>query len=257
MIQMTDRWTKKKIIINADDFGMTPGVTAGILYAHQFGIVTSTTAMVNRPFAKESLTLAKNCPDLGIGLHFVLDAGKPISKNVPSLIDHSGQFLTGHFLMKSAKKTDIKTELLAQLELLLQWYPNVTHIDSHHHMHLHLPEALEAVLEVAEAYKLPVRSFTENHWHTVDSTDKLYYDFYGTENVTVPYLESILKNIEDGVSEVMCHPAFLDPWLLAASSYTETRMKELEILTDNLLKEIIHDQTMELVHFGGIHHEYR
>lgn len=247
----------KKTIINADDFGMTPGVTAGILHALQFGVVTSTTAMVNCPFAKESLILAKNYPDLGIGLHFVLDAGNPISNQVPSLIDHTGKFLSGSSLAESAKKADIKAELLAQLELMLQWNPNVTHIDSHHHIHLHLPEALEAVLEVAEAYKLPVRSFTENDWHHVDSTDKLYYKFYGIENVNLPCLESILANLEEGTSEIMCHPAFLDPWLSITSSYTETRMKELEILTADRLKEIIHAHSIELIHFGGIHNEYR
>ncbi|CEI81931.1 carbohydrate deacetylase [Oceanobacillus oncorhynchi subsp. incaldanensis] len=248
---------RKKAIINADDFGMTPGVTAGILYAHQFGIVTSTTAMVNRPFAKESLALATNYPNLGIGLHFVLDSGKPVSHRVPSLVDQTGQFLSGDSLMKSAKKADIKAELLVQLELLMQWHPNVTHIDSHHHMHLHLPDALEAVLEVAETYKLPIRSFTENHWQSTDSTDNLYYDFYGTENVNLSYIESILVNLEEGASEIMCHPAFLDPWLTAGSSYTEIRMKELEILTNYRLKEIIHEHSIELVHFGGIHNEYR
>ncbi|WP_042222136.1 carbohydrate deacetylase [Oceanobacillus manasiensis] len=248
--------TKKQVIINADDFGMTPGVTAGILYAHQFGIVTSTTAMVNTPFVKDSLGLAKGHPNLGVGLHFVLDAGKPISRQVPSLVDANGYFLKGEELSNSARKEDIKVELLAQLELLLQWYPQVTHIDSHHHKHLHIPQALEAVLEVAEEYRLPVRSFSKSRWQNVRSTDYLHYDFYG-ETVQAAFLENLIRSTNGGVSEIMCHPAFLDTWLLERSSYTEARMKELELLTDKNVKNILTSESIELIHFGGIHDEHK
>ncbi|MGP4064347.1 ChbG/HpnK family deacetylase [Oceanobacillus sp. M65] len=248
--------SKRQVIVNADDFGMTPGVTAGILYAHQFGIVTSTTTMVNTTFAEQAVELAKGHPNLGVGLHFVLDAGKPISRHVPSLVDTSGYFLKGEVLSNSARKEEIKVELLAQLDLLRQWYPHVTHIDSHHHKHLHIPQALEAVLEVAEAYSLPVRSFSKSSWQKVRSTDYLHYDFY-EETVQPAFLENLITSTEDGVSEIMCHPAFLDTWLLERSSYTETRMKELELLTDKNVKHLFISESIELIHFGGIHDEHK
>lgn len=248
--------SKRQVIVNADDFGMTPGVTAGILYAHQFGIVTSTTAMVNTTFAEQAVELAKGHPNLGVGLHFVLDAGKPISRHVPSLVDASGSFLKGEVLGNSARKEDIRVELLAQLELLLQWYPQVTHIDSHHHKHLHIPQVMEAVREVAEEYRLPVRSFSKSRWQNVRSTDYLHYDFYG-ETVQAAFLENLIRSTKDGVSEIMCHPAFLDTWLLERSSYTETRMKELELLTNKNVKHLFTSESIELIHFGGIHDEHK
>lgn len=119
--------TSKQLIINADDFGLTPGVTAGILYAHQHGILTSTTAMINTAFAKAGLREAKCFPELGIGLHFVLDTGRPVSSSPRSLVDQNGCFLKGTELMIAAEKQDIKEELLAQLELLYEWNGMVTH----------------------------------------------------------------------------------------------------------------------------------
>ncbi|MBY7144357.1 ChbG/HpnK family deacetylase [Virgibacillus sp. NKC19-3] len=247
--------SSKQLIINADDFGLTPGASAGILYAHRHGILTSTTAMVNTAFSKQSLTEAKSYPDLGIGLHFVLDAGRPIFSHNSSLTDHRGHFLKGRSLIDAAKTWDIKDELKAQLELLHEWYGNVTHIDSHHHMHLHIPDALEAVIEVAERYQLPVRTFSETAVIGKGrTTDYFHYDFYGEENVSVAYLLAIFSNIKPGTTEVMCHPAFLDAWLRRVSSYDFTRMKELEILVDNKVQEWLNDHSIHLIHYGGLHH---
>ncbi|MBR3119871.1 carbohydrate deacetylase [Oceanobacillus profundus] len=245
---------KKSLILNADDFGLTPGITAGILYAYQHGILTSTTVMVNTEFAKESLAEAKHFPNLGIGLHFVLDFGKPISANVNSLVDQNGDFLKGEELIQSAKRQDIKKELQAQLDLLYKWNGQVTHIDSHHHMHLHIPEAWEAVMEIGQKYKLPVRTFTEKKLpgSKVTASDYFHYDFYGEEHVSLKYMMKIISEMKLGVTEVMCHPAFLDPWLMKTSSYNLTRMKELGILVDNRLKQCLQKHAIELINYGGL-----
>lgn len=252
-----DKSLSRKLIINADDFGITPGVSAGILYAHQHGILTSTTAMVNTEFSKQSLAEAKRYPDLGLGLHFVLDAGRPVFSGNSSLTDHTGHFLKGKSLMASARKCDLKDELKAQLDLLYKWYGNVTHIDSHHHMHLHIPDALEAVLEVAESYQIPVRTFSETTLtENVLTTDFLYYDFYGEENVSVAYLLDTFSSLKPGTTEIMCHPAFLDSWLNRASSYNFTRSKELEILVDNRVSEWLKNHSIHLIHYGGVQNGY-
>ena len=70
----------KRLIVNADDFGRSPGINRGILEAHLRGIVTSTTVMVNCPAAALGLERAlAEAPDLGIGLHITLTAGRPLS----------------------------------------------------------------------------------------------------------------------------------------------------------------------------------
>ncbi|WP_099159662.1 ChbG/HpnK family deacetylase [Virgibacillus ndiopensis] len=245
-----------RLIVNADDYGFSPGVSAGILYAHQNGILTSTTAMVNTEFSKQSLDEAKKYPNLGIGLHFVLDVGKPIASSVRSLTDHSGDFLKGKTLIESAKKQEVKEELKEQLELLYKWGVDVTHIDSHHHMHLHIPGALEAVMEVAEMYNLPIRSFSDTKLTgNVISSDFFYYDFYGEENVSSQYLLEIFSKLEPGISEVMCHPAFMDLKLRRCSSYHFTRIKELDVLVDSRIKDGLLEHAIELIHYGGLKNE--
>lgn len=248
--------SSSKIIVNADDFGLTPGVSAGIFYAHQHGILTSTTAMVNTEFSRESLEEVKRCPNLGVGLHLVLDDGQPVSSSVRSLTDHSGNFLKGKSLIKSAGKQDIKEELEAQLDLLYRWDIDVTHIDSHHHMHLHIPDALEAVMEVAQIHCLPVRSFTDTDLTGgVITTDFLHYDFYGEKNISLEYLMRKFAVLQPGVTEIMCHPAFMDSWLNKKSSYNSTRIKELEILVNSKIKNRIKDYAIDLIHYGGVVNE--
>ncbi|WP_188456627.1 ChbG/HpnK family deacetylase [Virgibacillus oceani] len=242
-----------RLIVNADDYGFSPGVSAGILYAHKHGILTSTTLMVNTDYSKQSLDEVKQYPNLGVGLHFVMDAGKPISSSVSSLTDHSGNFLKGKTLIESAKKQDIKEELVEQLELLYKWGIDVTHIDSHHHMHLHIPHALEAVVEVAESYNLPIRSFSETQLNgVIMSSDYFYYDFYGEENVSTAYLLKLFSKLKPGISEVMCHPAFMDLNLRNQSSYHFPRIKELEVLVDHRINSWLKEHSIELIHYGGL-----
>lgn len=83
----------KKIIINADDFGISEGAVLGIIKAHQDGILTSTTCMVNMPYAKMGLELASRYPNLGVGIHLVLTVGRPLIDGAKSYIDKNGNFL--------------------------------------------------------------------------------------------------------------------------------------------------------------------
>ena len=83
----------KKLIVNADDFGMTEGNSIGILMAHADGILTSTTCMMNMPFAKFALDQAKNYPDLGVGIHLVLTVGRPLVDGAKSYTDKDGNFI--------------------------------------------------------------------------------------------------------------------------------------------------------------------
>ena len=85
----------KKLIVNADDYGLTKLVCSGIRSAHINGIVTSTTAMMNMPGVEEDLEASlRQCPDMGIGIHLVLTTGEPLAakEKVLSLIDETGSF---------------------------------------------------------------------------------------------------------------------------------------------------------------------
>jgi len=68
----------KQLIVNADDYGRAPGLSRGILAAHREGIVTSTTVMINQPDVEGQLAEALVCPGLGVGLHLVFTAWRPV-----------------------------------------------------------------------------------------------------------------------------------------------------------------------------------
>lgn len=86
--------TEKRLIVNADDLGRTPGINAGIFEAHARGLVTSATLMVGFTPAKEATDAWARSPEIGIGLHVALTGGRPIlpSEEVPSLVDGEGRF---------------------------------------------------------------------------------------------------------------------------------------------------------------------
>ena len=84
----------KKLIVNADDFGLTNGVNRAIIEGHTRGAITSATLMANMPAFDAAVRLAKDHPSLGVGLHFNITQGRPVAdaSRVGSLIDDSGEF---------------------------------------------------------------------------------------------------------------------------------------------------------------------
>jgi chitin disaccharide deacetylase len=82
-----------KLIVNSDDYGLTPGVNLGIIDALKRGILRSTTAMMNMPAIEMAADLAKENPELGVGIHLVLSAGKPLLNTHKTIVDENGNFL--------------------------------------------------------------------------------------------------------------------------------------------------------------------
>ena len=135
-----------RIIINADDFGMTRSINQAVVELAQIGSLTSTTAMVNMPYWKQ-VEMLLPFDDFGIGLHFNLTEGKPVcdSSLVPSLVDADGNFHAFSEFRSRCKKNkinkdEILTELKAQFELLYNFIgARLTHIDSHQGVHKYRP----------------------------------------------------------------------------------------------------------------------
>jgi len=130
----------RRIIVNADDFGLCGDVTRGILDAHANGQVSSTTLMVNAPGTDEAVEAAQRHPRLGVGLHFNLTEGRPLA-DVPSLVDGSGRFLlrgelVRRCLRRSVDPADVTREFGAQLARIHDLGIVPTHVDSHQHVHM-------------------------------------------------------------------------------------------------------------------------
>src|SRR5512133_837132 len=154
----------KRLIVNADDYGHTPGVSEGIRQGHLHGIVTSTSAMMNRPLAPADLTVAaRKCPDLGIGVHLVLTAGKPVlaAVKLSTLVDSQGNFLKLPALVDRINQIDLEqvwAEWNAQVEMFIRHYgKNPDHLDSHHHCSYFTPALFERMVRLAEQLKCAIR----------------------------------------------------------------------------------------------------
>ncbi len=140
----------KRLIVNADDYGWTQGITDGILKAHHDGIVTSTSMMVNRAASEYALEQMKLAPKLSVGVHLTLCDGSPVlpAEQVPSLVDSDGNFYShdetvSRLWKKKFSALEIEAEFRAQIRWMKDRGVTPTHADSHHHVHLY-PNAIYA-----------------------------------------------------------------------------------------------------------------
>ncbi|HMH52544.1 MAG TPA: ChbG/HpnK family deacetylase [Candidatus Acidoferrum sp.] len=220
----------RRLIVNADDFGLTRGVSEGILAAHRHGIVTSTTALVTSRIESDHVARARDS-GLGIGLHVNLTLGRPLTSGA-SLVDEGGRFVRdARRAAARADRRDVDAEIAAQVERfhdLFRCPP--THLDTHHHVGL-LSPVRESVLATARRLGVPVRSQdatararargaglrTPDHFFGESGPDA-----YWTPARTLAHLRAL----PPGLSEFMAHPGWFDDDL-AYSRYARQREAEL------------------------------
>ncbi|MFZ3170922.1 MAG: carbohydrate deacetylase [Carboxydocellales bacterium] len=247
----------KYLIVNADDFGFSPGVNGGILQAHREGIVSSTTVMVNLPLAGIIVEAVAQCSALGAGVHLNITYGKPVlrTEQVPSLVDSQGNFIRPELGVDRFRPAEVEAEWRAQLALFQSWGFRPTHLDSHHHVHT-WPGLRELVAQIAREFALPVR-FTDQPTRellvstTVPVTDYFVGDFYGA-GATTAHLQAILQDLKPGVTELMCHPAIVDQPLTAKSSYTWPRSGELSALIAPEVRDLLNNQGIKLINYADL-----
>jgi predicted glycoside hydrolase/deacetylase ChbG (UPF0249 family) len=267
-----------QLIINSDDYCRTSEISRGVREAHSRGVVTSTTCMMNFPNAADDIALAlKETPDLGLGVHLVLTSGPPLSppEEVPTLVTAENrfpglaQFLSG---MSEVEPGQVKKEWKRQIEKFVSLTGCApTHLDSHHHSSYYTKEFFQAMLELAQEYGCAIRQVTSNEgsWlpeevqatildyaqplmkeFEITTTDAFYGSFYD-EQATKEEISGILRRLpESGVFELMCHPGYSDAGLEASSIYNRQRERELEVLTDQIVLDLIKNLDIELVTFA-------
>lgn len=239
-----------KLVINADDFGYSKGVNLGIIEAYKHGVVSSTTMMVNMPGAAHAAALVLAHPGLGVGVHLVLDCGYPVHPNVPSLVDESGRFYKMNELLEKATIHDIEKELHAQIEKFISLGLSPTHLDGHHHVHGQ--EKIYPIVQLlATEYKLPIRKVSADANHLSNqllrTTESFFHEFYGDELTPASLIDLVKKSTSFESAEIMCHPAYIDEDVLTGSSYNIPRARELAILTDPEVKQLIEENHIKLV----------
>jgi hypothetical protein len=220
----------RALVVNADDFGLTRGVSAGILAAHRHGIVTSTTLLITSSIDRAQLAEAR-AGGLGLGLHVNLTLGAPLTR-ARSLVDGAGRFVRDPRLVAvSADADDVRREVEAQLarfERLVGRLP--THLDTHHHVGLFEP-VRDVVLDLARERGLAVRSQdaaarARARVAGLRTTDHFFGEAGPDAWWSPARTLAALRALPPGVSEFMCHPGRFDADL-AYSRYGRQREVEL------------------------------
>ena len=150
----------KKIIINADDFGLTKTISDEIIKVYKIGNLSSTSLMVNTPGRDYAINLARENPDLGIGLHFNLTEGFALT-GVSSITNSEGKFLDKmklilYVILKKIDIKDLYKELKAQYEYIIKAGLIPSHIDSHQHIHMN-PKIFKLVADFAKEKNISIR----------------------------------------------------------------------------------------------------
>ena len=261
----------KRLIVNADDFGLTSGISRAIIECHDAGAVSSTTLLVNGLAAGEAAALAAGRPSLGVGLHFNLTFGKPVAPagEVPSLVGADGLFpgVAAALLRLStgrARARELEIELAAQIGRCLELGFLPTHVDSHHHLHAH-PRLRRLIGLIAprmgihriRGYHMRIRGLKGlaiaagaafPAGGSLLSPDRFSgIAVMGTRNMA-GWLAAELGARGD-VLEFMCHPGHADEQLAAVSSYNSLRQVEFEGLLDEGFARVIRSDGVRLMSY--------
>lgn len=238
------------LIINADDFGLSAGVNRAIMEAHRFGTVTSATLMVNLPGFAEAVQLALATPTLGVGLHFNLTYGRPVAPGdqVTSLIDERGNFTGNH---KIWHQQDVLTELEVQWERIRSTGIPITHLDAHHNIH-HYQVVCNPMVALALQEKIPMRKKTGNVSSQYPlTTHKFIGETYFIKHGTTKLIKQ-LKSLKQGVTELNCHPGYVDKDLQEISPWTSVREAELKVFTSSKVLRTIRKLKVNMVNFSHL-----
>jgi chitin disaccharide deacetylase len=248
-----------QLIVTADDFNLSAGVSRGILEAHYHGIVTETSVMVNLGDLQDAATMLAAAPRLGVGLHLNITRGCPVAPPgaVSGLLGQDGQFLgTPQALPAQLRRAAVEAEFRAQLDTFIQAFGCLPqHLDTHHHVHQHAV-VLQVLLDLAAALQLPVRSLDapmraamiarglESPAHFLgDAGDEPYW--------TVTRLLSMIQALPPGVTELMCHPGYFDD-AIAYSRYGRQRDVERQALCSPEVVARLRQQRIQLVTYAAL-----
>lgn len=219
-----------RLIINADDFGLSKSICDGIIYGIKQGIITSTTIMANMDYSEYGIKKAIENNIKCIGLHVNLTVGKPIIKN-DRLTDEKGYFLYNKKQIENQNLTfeDAYNEIYAQVEMVNEYSNNkirIDHIDMHHHL-CGNENIIKAIIKISNELNIPVRNYNISD---VKSTDLLNKDFT-INNVNIDYFMDFVKKYENTeyTIELMTHCGFIDEETKMITSYLDREL-ELRIL---------------------------
>jgi len=281
----------KKLIVNADDFGLHPLINQGIIKGYQKGFITSTSIMPSAPFFDEAVALAKENPQLGIGIHLTLVGSVksvlPAAK-VKSLLDEQGLFLPDYaafakrFYTGMINNAELEAELRAQIEKALASGLNITHIDSHQHTHV-LPMINKLVLKLCNEYninriRIPKEGYTFSGGFQAGIGRKIgrsglsfcaqmaalaadshhikhpehFFGMLAGGHLNAELVRNIIQSLPEGTSEIMTHPGLETASLAKLFTWDYTWETELASYLDKKNLQLLREKNIQLINFGDL-----
>jgi hopanoid biosynthesis associated protein HpnK len=276
----------KQLIVNADDLGLTSGVNRGILRAFQDGIVTSASLLVTGSAFEEAVALARQSPELDIGLHLALVEERAVLGRavLPTLVDETGRFprTSGEFFRRAffgrINWHEVEREIAAQIERFQQTGLRLSHLDSHQHLHM-FPPVFQIVRRLTRGMETVWIRNPAGPWRksprvrmgrwlqrlglnlTCLSARGLHgpllplmpdgmYGFEVGGCLTPRALQQIFSNIPDGLYELICHPGEDDADTRRRYSHWGYRWaEELKALTAPETRMVLKEQEIVLTSF--------
>jgi hopanoid biosynthesis associated protein HpnK len=237
----------KRLIVTADDFGLSVPVNEAVEHAHCKGVLSAASLMIGAPAAEDAVERARKLPSLGVGLHLTLLNGRPVLSpdQIPGLIGPNGRFFTdplrfGLALYVSPElQRQANAEIEAQFERFAAMGLKLDHVNAHRHFHLH-PVVFKSIMEIAPRFgRPPVRtpfepfipSFKAGRSRALRRMLSSAFYFAQTRRMrrflqeaqipsndnlfglndsgalTERLLLGFLDNLPDGTTEIYCHPA--------------------------------------------------
>ncbi len=271
----------KRIIINADDFGMNEEVNEGIKQGIEAGMITSVSVMVNMPYFKDAIRYLKKHPHVSVGLHFNITEGTALlpRKKTTTLLREDGHFfhwtlMVFNLIFGQTSLKEIQLELFAQYKMLQRQNVTITHIDSHHHIHLY-PTLFRMITHFGQKNNiraLRCRTFNPRSFplwiknpptlkqfsiQTLCLLDNLFinpkhfyevndlYDIAWRHPMTTEIFINYLKSIPEGTTEIICHPAVLSK--TGNEIFLKPRNQGLLLLLNKKIKEVMETNNLRLV----------
>jgi hopanoid biosynthesis associated protein HpnK len=277
----------KRLIVNADDFGMTHGVNRGIIEASGKGIVSAASIMVTGQAFEEAVALARENPKLDIGLHLSLTVGRPASDDpaVHKDLASHGTFRLGNkdllmgLMLRTLSPSAPYREIEAQFEKAVHTRLSITHVDGHESIHL-FPGIRERVFELMERYGIPFMRLSyerigfKNVWKLsrwkkslinlfglvnqrqiprrgIRTTDH-YHGTFDAGYLGKERLMATIRDLKEGTSEIMCHPGYRDESFDRISGGRYLPDQELRALMDPEVKRLLRDRGIRLISFKDL-----
>ena len=277
----------KRLIVNADDFGLHEAVNRGIQAAYLGGIVTSASLMAGGEAFADALRIANALPELGVGVHLTLVGGRPVSPcaEVSSLVDAEGRFYESYplflarYLRGAVRRKEIELELAAQIDKVRCAGINPTHLDSHQHLHV-MPGISGLVLDLARRFSIrAVRTPAESALFFGSArpapgrvlgrtgltllagflrqqaayagmrTTEHFFGMLSGGQLDEAALQAVLGSLPDGDSEIMTHPGAADNDLTANFPWGYHWGEELQALCSPAVRDRLAERKIRLISF--------